>query len=92
MYYKKFLPSVLNIKYRSGQADNIGTFDFTCRGGVTLNPCISATNQDLKNKKVLLAYGLRNIPQKFQPSAINRKYRSCQGEEFVFLILLAQMG
>ena len=30
------------------------TKDFTCRNEVILNPSISVTNQDFKNKKVLL--------------------------------------
>ena len=29
-------------------------FDFTCRSEVTLNPCISAANQDFENKKAFL--------------------------------------
>ena len=129
------------------------TRDFTCRSGVNLNPCISATNQNfekwkkwflirvvgmyhknfkhlpwiesievarpticgfdnqksafrvfflrfsqkslkiLKNKrKVLLTWGLRNLPQIFQPSAINKKYRCGQTKELVLLILLAEVG
>ena len=55
----------------------IGTFDFTCRRRVTLNPGISATNQDFekqKKKKVFLALGLRNVSQKFQISAMSRQF------------------
>ena len=50
------------------QGQTIGTFDFTCRR-VTLNPCISATNQHFeKQKKVFLVWGLRNVSQKFKTS------------------------
>ena len=46
----------------------------------------------LKDKRMLLVYGLRNVPQKFQPSAINRKYKSGQAEQLVLSILLADVG
>ena len=50
------------------------------------------TAQDFENKKIVLVEGLRNIPQKFQPSAINRKYRCGQANQLVLLILLAEVG
>ena len=63
----------------------IGTFDFTCRRRVTLKPCISATKQDFeKQEKVFLAQGLRNVSQKFQTSAMSRKYRSGQADNLWF--------
>ena len=45
-----------------------------------------------KIKKVLLFQGLRNVSQKFQPSAVNRKYRNSQTEHLILLILLAEVG
>ena len=47
------------------------TKDFTFRSGVILNPCISATNQDI-------------VSQKFQISGMNRKYRSGQAGNCCF--------
>ena len=40
-----------------------------------------------KIKKVLLVQGLRNVSQKFQPSAVNRKYRKGQAAQLILLIL-----
>ena len=31
-----------------GLGRTIGTFDFTCRSGLSSNPCISTTNQDFE--------------------------------------------
>ena len=45
-----------------------------------------------KIKKVLLYQGLRNVSQKFQPSALNRKYGKGQAEQLIILILLAEVG
>ena len=53
---------------------------------------ISATNKDFKNKKVPLVLGLRNLPQKFLPSALNKKYRSGQAEQLELLISRAEVG
>ena len=70
----------------------IGTFDFTCRSGVILNPCISATNQYFKNEeKVILDYGRRNVSQKFQIPAMIRKYRCGQAEQLVLLIVRTEV-
>ena len=35
---------------------------------------------------MLLVSGLRNEPQKFQPSAVNRKYRSDQADNCYFFL------
>ena len=45
-----------------------------------------------KIKKVFLPYGPRNVPQKFQISAMIRKYRSDQTEQLVLLIDRAEVG
>ena len=55
-----------------------------------MNPCISATNQNLKNKKNVLVYGPRNVPQIFKIFAMIRKYRSGQAEQLVLLIVRAE--
>ena len=45
----------------------IGTFDFTCRRGVTLNPCISATNHHFENLKKCFQFRfLRMYHKNFQ--------------------------
>ena len=44
----------------------------------------------MKNKKVLLAQGLRNVSQKFQPPAVNRKYRNGQAEQLILLMLFVE--
>ena len=46
----------------------------------------------LKIKKVLLIQGLRNVSQKFQPSAVNRKSRKGQAEQLILSILFAEVG
>ena len=46
---QKFQPSAVNRKYRKGETEKIDTFDFTCRSGETLNPCISATIYHFEN-------------------------------------------
>ena len=60
--------------------------DFKCRSGVTLNPCISATNEDVK--KSAFSLGFRKVPQTFQPSEMNRKYRSGQADNWYFWFYL----
>ena len=61
------------------------TKDFTCRIGVNFNPCISATIQNFEKwKEGFLVWGLGNVSQKLQTSAVNRKYRSGQAENLWF--------
>ena len=84
--YKTLDPLFLYQKNPRYQAlKNRGTFDCTCRSGVILNSCISATNQDFeKQKKMFLVQGLRNLSQKFQTSAMIIKYRSGQAHNLCF--------
>ena len=66
---------------------------FTRDCEVTLNPCISITNQDFKNKKkVFLVQGLGNVSQKFNPSALNRKYRNGRPNNWYFWFYLQNWG
>ena len=41
---------------------------------------------------MLLFYGLRNLPQKCQPSAINIKYRSDQAGNWYFELYVHKWG
>ena len=43
-------------------------------------------------KKVFFFYGVRNVSQKFQTSAMIRKYRIGQAEQSVILIERAEVG
>ena len=79
-------------KVKSGQAEQLVLLILHAEVG---QPRILVSQQGikiLKNKKVLLVHGLRSIPQKFQPSAINIKYRCGQADQLVLLIVCAEVG
>ena len=63
----------------------IGTFDFTCRAqrwGNFEHLYLSSESRFKKKKRAFLVYGLRNVLQKCRTSAVNRKYRSGQADNW----------
>ena len=64
----------------------IGTFDFTYRRRVTLNPCISSTNQHFEKKRSVFGLGSWECIPKISDICHEQKVQKWPWLQFVFLI------